>query len=80
MSSRSYAHTGHLILYRYLLGAQMLLDRDVHVGAALDRRVVRHDHARPSVDEPDPGEDAGAREFVLAIGRVCGEHRELHER
>ena len=43
-----------------LLRAQVLLDRDRVVGAALDGGVVGHDHAVAALDPADAGDDAGA--------------------
>ena len=53
------------VLERDLLRAQVLLDRDREVRAALDRRVVGDDHALAPVHRADAGHDAGARRLVV---------------
>ena len=66
------------------LRAQVLLDRDRVVGAALDGRVVGDDHALAAADPADAGDDAGAgdgspwRPGAVHPGR--GERAELEER
>ena len=67
-----------------LLRAQVLLDRDRVVGAALDGRVVGDDHALAAADPADAGDDAGAGHGVAAV-RVAvhpgrGQRAELEER
>ena len=70
---------GSRVLLGHLLRAQMLLDGQREVRAALDRRVVRDDHALASLDDADPGDDAGARR--LAVVDVPGRERvQLEER
>ena len=67
------------VLARDLLGAQVLLDRDRVVGAALDRGVVGDDHALAAHHPADAGDDAGARHLVV-VHAVRGELRQLQER
>ena len=55
------------VLVGDLLRAQVLLDGDRKVGAALDGRIVRDDHARPAVDGADARHDAARRWRVLLI-------------
>ena len=50
-----------LVLLGDLLRAQVLLDRQREVRAALHRRVVRDDHALPALDDADARDDARAR-------------------
>ena len=47
------------VLPRDLLGAQVLLDGQREVGAALDGGVVREDDALPALDHADAGDDSG---------------------
>jgi hypothetical protein len=56
----------------------VLLDGERVVGAALDRCVVRHDHALDSLDVADAGHDTRARRVVVvqAIGRVGAQLQE----
>ena len=61
---------GQPILRSDLLGAQMLLDRDRVVAAALHRRVIGHDHDLASRHAPNAGDDPGARRFVV-VHPVC---------
>ena len=49
------------VLQRHLLRAQVLLDGDRVVRAALDGRVVGDDHAPPAADRADAGDDPRAR-------------------
>ena len=68
-----------MVLQSDLLRAQVLLHRERKVRAALDGRVVRDDHALPSLDDADPGDDAGAgRLSVVQI--PCCERAQLEER
>ena len=60
------------VLARDLLGAQVLLDRDRVVRAALDGGVVGDDHARPAGDPADAGDDPGARR-IAAVHPLGGE-------
>ena len=62
-----------------LLRTQVLLDRHGVVGAALDGRVVRHDHALPAPDPADPGDDAGAG-YRAVVHAVRGQRAQLQER
>src|SRR6185503_4178267 len=48
------------------------------VRAALDRRVVGHDHARRALDPADAGHDPGARR-LLVVQAVRGEGAQLEE-
>ncbi len=68
-----------MVLRGDLLRAQMLLDRDRIVGAALDGGVVGDDRARRAADGTDPGDDARRRRAVV-VHAVGGERRELEER
>ena len=52
-----------------LLGAQVLLDGERVVGAALDGGVVGDDHALLPGDHADAGDDARARGVVLVDAR-----------
>ena len=61
------------------LGAQVLLDRERVVGAALHRGVVGDDHAVAAGDLADAGDDAGARHLAL-VHPVGGQRRDLEER
>ena len=62
-----------------LLCAQMLLDGDRVVRAALHRRVVGDDHAFATGDPADAGDHAGAGAFVV-VHAVGGQRRHLEER
>ena len=53
-----------MILGRDLLRAQVLLDGHRIIGAALDRRIVGHDHALAAADAADTGDDAGGGHFA----------------
>ena len=67
-----------VVLLRDLLCAQVLLHRHREVGAALDGRVVRDDHALLALDDADPGDDSCAGR--LALVEVPGRQRaELEE-
>ena len=55
---------------RDLLGAQVLLDGDRVVGAALHRRVVGHHDAVAALDPADAGDDAGAGHRVVVHART----------
>ena len=59
------------VLLGDLLRAQVLLDRQREVRAALDRRVVGDEHALAALDRPDPGDDpcAGSLSVVDAPRR-----------
>ncbi len=58
------------VLRCHLLRAEVLLDREREVRAALDRRVVRDDHALAALDHADARDDAGARRLpVVEIPR-----------
>ena len=50
-----------VVLLGNLLRAQVLLDREREVGAALHGRVVRDDDALLALDDADPGDDPGRR-------------------
>ena len=67
------------VLPRDVLRAQVLLDRDRVVGAALDRGVVGDDHALAAHDPADAGDDPGARHLVV-VHAVRGELRQLQKR
>ena len=62
-----------------LLRAQVLLDGERIVGAALHRRVVRHDHAWPPAHPADAGDEPRARQIVV-VDAMRGERRQLEER
>ena len=67
------------VLLGHLLRAEVLLDGQREVGAALHGGVVRDDHALPALDDADPGDDPGARR--LAVVHVPGGERvQLEER
>src|SRR4029453_14172865 len=68
-----------MVLQSDLLRAQMLLHREREVGAALHGCVVRDDHALPSLDDADPGDDAGAGRLPV-VEIPCGEGVQLGER
>lgn len=72
-------HAGEVILLRDFLCAQVLLDRDWVVRAALDSGVVRDNDAEFIVDETDTCDDTASRDFFLSIEIIPGELRELHE-
>ena len=67
------------VVQRHLLGAQVLLDRHRVVGAALDGRVVGHDHALAAADPADAGDQARAG-GVAAVQAVRRQRRQLEER
>ena len=67
------------VLARDFLRAQVFLHRHGKIGAALDGRVVAHDHALAALDAADPGDHAGAVDGVV-IKTICGERRELQKR
>ena len=67
------------VLLGDLLRAQVLLDREREVRAALHGRVVREDHARPALDDADPGDDPGRRRLAV-VDLPGGERAELEER
>ena len=62
-----------VVLLRHLLRAQVLLDREREVRAALDGRVVGDEHALPALDDADPRDDPGRRR--LAVVEVPGGER-----
>ncbi len=62
--------TGKAVLCSHLLSAQVLLDGQREVGAALDRGVVGDDHALPTLDDADAGDDSGCRR--LSVVHVPG--------
>ena len=67
------------VLARDLLRAQVLLDRQRVVGAALHRRVVGDDHALPARDAPDPGDHPRAGHLVV-VEPVGDQLADLEER
>ena len=70
---------GQAVVQRHLLRAQMLFHRDRVIGAALDRRVVGHDHAFPAAHPPHPGDDARGR-GLIPIHAVRRQRRQLQQR
>ncbi len=62
-----------------LLRAQVLLHGERVVRAALDRRVVRDDHALAALDDADAGDDARRRR-VAVVELPGGERVQLEER
>jgi hypothetical protein len=67
------------VLLGDLLGAQVLLDGQREVGAALDGRVVGDEHALAAFDRADPGDDPGPGCLVV-VHVPRSERRELEER
>ena len=68
-----------VVLRGHLLRAQVLLHRQREVRAALDRRVVRDDHALAALDDADARDDARARRLsVVHVPR--GQCVQLEER
>ena len=67
------------VLLGDLLRAQVLLDREREVGAALHGRVVRDDHALAALDHADAGDDARARSLSV-VDLPCCERVQLEER
>ena len=67
------------VLLGDLLRAQMLLDRQRIVGAALHRRVVADDHHLPARHAADAGDHARAGHFAL-VHVAGGELADLEER
>ena len=61
-----------------LLGAEVLLDREREVGAALHGRVVGDDHALLALDDADPGGDARAGR-IAAVHTPGGQRGELQK-
>src|SRR5207253_2389643 len=72
-------HAGEAVVARDLLGAQVLLDCDRIVGAALDGGVVGDDDAFAARDAADAGQHPGAGDLP-AVHAMRGELRELQER
>ena len=70
---------GQVVLARHVLGAQVLLDRERIVGAALDGGVVGDDDAFLARDAPHARDDASRRHLAL-VHAVGGELAELEER
>ena len=66
------------VLLRHLLRAQVLLHGEREVGAALDGRVVRDDHALAALDDADAGDDARARRTAV-VHLPRGERVQLEE-
>src|SRR5262249_54274998 len=67
------------VLLGHLLRAQVLLDREREVRAALDRRVVRDDRALAALDDADAGDDARRRRLAV-VELPGGEGVQLEER
>jgi len=72
-------HARQPVLQRDLLRAQVLLDRDGVVCAALYCGIVGDDHALASGDRADAGDDAGRRRFAV-VHLPRGQRREFEER
>ncbi len=70
---------GQAILERHLLGADVLLDRDREVGAALHRRVVGDDQDLAPGYAANARDEAGRRRLVV-VHLERGERRQLEER
>jgi hypothetical protein len=69
---------GQPVLARDLLGAQMLLHRHREVGAALDGRIVAHDHDLAPRHPTDAGDHAGRVNGVV-VHAVRGERADLEK-
>ena len=69
---------GQAILRGDFLGAQMLLNGDRIVTAALHRGIVGHDHAQPAFNLAHPGNQAGGG-HVFAINIVSSELADFKE-
>ena len=67
-----------VVLLGDLLRAQVLLDREREVGAALHGRVVRDDDALLPLDDADPGHDPGRRRRAV-VQIPGGERVQLEE-
>ena len=67
-----------VVLLGDLLRAQVLLDGQREVRAALHRGVVRDDHAAAALDHPDPRHDAGRRRLAV-VDLPGGESVQLEE-
>ena len=72
-------YAGKVVFERDLLGAQVLLDRERIVGAALDRGVVGDNHAFRSVNPPDAA-DQTRRGHRMIVDFVGGELADFEER
>ena len=72
-------HTGKVVLHGDLLGAEVLLHRILHIGAALHRGVVGHDDRLTALDDTNTGDDARRRKVVV-VGVVSRHWRELQKR
>ena len=73
---------GQAVLQRDLLRAQVLLDGQRVVGAALHRRVVGDDHALDAIDPADAGDHRGGRHLEgigAAVHAVGGELADFEE-
>ncbi len=70
---------GQVVLGRDFLGAQVLLDGQREVGAALDGGVVADDDALAAADTANAGDDAGAVD-IAGIETHGGELGKLQER
>ncbi len=66
------------VLLGDFLRAQVLLHRQREVRAALDRGVVRDDHALAALDDADAGDDPRRRRLVV-VDAPGGERRQLEE-
>jgi hypothetical protein len=69
---------GEPVLLRDFLRAEVFLDGERVVGAALHRRVVAQDHALAAGDAADAGDHACARDFVIveAVGDELADFEE----
>ena len=70
---------GQAVLAGDLLRAQVLLDGQRVVGAALDRGVVGHDHHLAAVHPADAGHQPGGRRLIV-VQAVRRQRREFQER
>ena len=66
------------VLLGDLLRAEVLLDGEREVRAALDRGVVGHDHALTALDDADAGHDPGPRRLAV-VHLPCGQRGQLEE-
>ena len=70
---------GQAVFEGDFLGAQVLLDGQRVIGAALHRRIVGDDHAFDAIDAADAGDHRGGGD-VAAVHAVGSELADLKER